>query len=178
MSSKVSELLQARVDQLAQSIAGLPADSQQSLAPALAGLGQLSELAGQQELLLETAAAISDAAGSVTNVDELLDISANIIQNHFGFAQVLIFLNTRTEQWAECRAAAGNDSPAGQKNQNRWRVAGWPGHSPAGTAAGRRRCRHHRSRLSTAQPGPNCGRYFGKAIGPAAHPPICAAFSK
>ncbi len=115
MSSKVSELLQTRVDQLAQAIAGLPADSQQSLGPVLAGLGQLSELAGQQELLLETAAAISDAAGSIANVDELLDISANIIQNHFGFAQVLIFLTTRTEKWAECRAAAGDDSPAGQK---------------------------------------------------------------
>jgi PAS domain S-box-containing protein len=115
MVAKVSELIQSQLNNLAQQVAGLPSENQLPLRRVLSNLHQLSYLVNQQELFQETASTISDAAGSTTNLSELLGVSANIINNHFKFELVHIYLTTKFNQWAELRAAANGEFPAKRK---------------------------------------------------------------
>lgn len=115
MASKVSELIKKQVAHLAESITDLPAKNRSHCTQTLAGLNQLAELVSRQELFLETAAAISDAAGDASNIDELLEIAAGILKDRFGFDLVRIYLVSRSNQVADLKAVAGGSMPLKRK---------------------------------------------------------------
>jgi len=115
MASKVSELLQNQVNQLTGTIATLPAGSQTPLNQVLADLRSLAEQVSQQELFLETAAAISSAADNATYIDDLLNEAAFLIKDRFEFDLVHIFLLSRSNRWADLHATTDSDTPAEKK---------------------------------------------------------------
>ncbi len=101
MANKTLEHIHAQIQQLRNATS---ADYESQWEQIIAQFDELSKTVNHQELLLETATAISDAASSILDVDELLDVSVNLIRNGFEFRHVNIFLLDKHGQWAELRA--------------------------------------------------------------------------
>ncbi len=107
MANKGIEHIQTELNKL---VASLPeAGQKRRWQTLLQDLGHLSKTATRQQLLLETIAAISDAASSIADVEELLNFCANLIKNNFGFDYVGIFLTDESNQWIELKASTHSD---------------------------------------------------------------------
>ncbi len=70
-------------------------------------LTELAQNTRRQELLLETVAAISDAASSILEVDDLLRVAVNLIQDYFDLYYVAIYLVDESNEWVRLRAGTG-----------------------------------------------------------------------
>lgn len=108
MPNKIIQEIQNQLTQLVTTLPELGADG--PVAAVLEKLNHLAESMEHQERLLETIAALSEAVGSILDVDELLRISSNLIKDHFGFDYVGVFLIDETEEWAELVAQTSQET--------------------------------------------------------------------
>jgi PAS domain S-box-containing protein len=105
MVNETLQTIQAKLSELALSLPQLQKTGHWSeILRELAGLLRSTH---RQELLLETVAAISDAASSILEVDDLLRVAVNLIQDYFDLYYVGIFLTDEANEWAVLRAATG-----------------------------------------------------------------------
>ncbi len=113
--------IQTKFDELAQIVPQLT--QTQQWADTLQSAAQLTHQLKRQELLLETVAAISDAAGSILKVDDLLHVTVNLIRDYFDFGQVAAFMADNTGEWVELRAKAnGSGDKNGPETQIRLKI--------------------------------------------------------
>jgi PAS domain S-box-containing protein len=109
MTRKILDIIQAQLSHLSASCPQLP--DQAEWQAFLSQLHRLSHQTERQELLLETVTAISDAASSILEVDELLQVSVNLIREYFDFYFVGVYLTDETGKWASLQAGTGEMSP-------------------------------------------------------------------
>ncbi|HXW01171.1 MAG TPA: GAF domain-containing protein, partial [Anaerolineae bacterium] len=105
MANKTITQLQTKLNKLALKQPQLQENKQWT--EVLRDLEGLSHNTSRQELLLETIAALSDAASSIPEVDDLLRVSINLIRDYFDFYHVAIFLTDESNEWAVLRAGTG-----------------------------------------------------------------------
>lgn len=108
MVNEILQNIQTKLNDLSQNTLHLQTSTQWT--EILAELKGLSQNTQRQELLLETVAALSDAASSILEVDDLLRVAVNLIRDYFDFYHAGIFLVNEAHEWALLRAAAGEFS--------------------------------------------------------------------
>ena len=72
----------------------------------------LSEEVHQQDLILNTAAAIADTVDTIAGVDGLVQAVVELIAHRFTFERVALYLTDESGQWAELRAAVDPPDPS------------------------------------------------------------------
>lgn len=102
MSNKTIEKLQAQLNQLVTNCPELDQNSQWK--ELWANLEELSQVVSRQNLILETAADISNAASTILDVGEFLAFATNLIRTNFDFREVGIFLIDESHKWLELKA--------------------------------------------------------------------------
>ena len=90
MVNEIMQNIQTKLNDLSQNTLHLQTSTQWT--EILAELKGLSQNTQRQELLLETVAALSDAASSILEVDDLLSVAVNLIRDYFDFYHAGIFL--------------------------------------------------------------------------------------
>ncbi|MBE7553825.1 MAG: GAF domain-containing protein [Anaerolineales bacterium] len=105
MVNKTLQNVQAKLKELALTLPQLQTTGQWTeILHELEGLSQNTQ---RQELLLEAVAAISDAASSILDVDDLLRVAVNLIQDYFDLYYVAIYLVDESNQHIKLRAGTG-----------------------------------------------------------------------
>ncbi|GIK39364.1 MAG: hypothetical protein BroJett011_31970 [Chloroflexota bacterium] len=105
MVNKTLQNIQAKLKKLALTLPQLQTTGQWTeILHELEGLSQNTQ---RQELLLEAVAAISDAASSILDVDDLLRVAVNLIQDYFDLYYVAIYLVDESNQYIKLRAGTG-----------------------------------------------------------------------
>lgn len=120
MANKTFELLQTQLNQLADTFPDLRENKQ------WIGIAQSVKIlcydANYQELLLETTTAISNAVSSISDVDQLLQISVDLIKDNLGFYYVAIYLINDSNDWVELRADTIKINGKQPRQQQRFRL--------------------------------------------------------
>ncbi len=122
MANKTIVNVQTKLDELALVLPRLQENEQ--WIEVLREMEGLSQNTNRQELLLETVAAISDAASSILEVDDLLRLSVNLIRDYFDFYYAGIFLTDESNEWAVFRAGTGESSQLLREKRHHLKIGG------------------------------------------------------
>lgn len=120
MANKTFELLQTQLNQLADTFPDLRENKQ--WIEIAQRVKNLCHDANYQELLLETTTAISNAVSSISDVNQLLQISVELIKDNLGFYYVAIYLIDDSNDWVELRADTIKIKGGSPEPQQRFRL--------------------------------------------------------
>jgi PAS domain S-box-containing protein len=120
MANKTVKSIQTKLKELALALPLLPETEQ--WAEVSHELKHLARTTTRQEILLESVTAISDAASSISEIDELLQVSVNLIRDYFDFYYVAIFLTDESNKWFRLRAGTGEAGQALLQRASRRRI--------------------------------------------------------